>query len=163
MDEDFTGLWWRADASDQRVAGHLSVGEDRMPVLELEGSLEMTARVDYPRYPVIYGTAGGTELTLRGAQQISLNMLSQAHQELAIEEIFVGGQLPADAAIDEVIVEIDGLADWVALSALHSEEQHKADGSLSGVSITFNPPTDLAITLSDGCQLSIEFQPISKF
>jgi len=90
-------------------------------------------------------------------------MLSQTNQELAVEDVLVGGHLPADARLDEVVLEIDGLADWVALSALHVQEQQNPAGLLATLNITFDPPSDLTVALPDGCQLTIEFQPIREF
>jgi hypothetical protein len=157
--EEYTGYWWLPTKSEGRRPGKLTIDDTRPPVLTLEGSFEQTVGPELPIYEVVHGEAGGFDLTLVDAIELDMAFRSPRRQTLIARHMLSGGHLAADTRFDELVVEIDQLAEWVAINLIEYDEKPGASGAIESAQVRFRDAPALFSRLDDGTRFELVLFP----
>ena len=150
--EEYTGYWWLPTKPEVRRPGKLTIDDTRPPVLTLEGSFEQTVGPELPNYEVIHGEAGGFDLTLVDATELDMAFRSPRRQTLVARHMLSGGHLAADTPFDELVVEMDQLAEWVAINLIEYDEKPGAGGAIESAQVRFRDAPALLLWVGGASQ-----------
>jgi hypothetical protein len=141
----YEGYWW-PEGSEDRTAGRLEVGPDRIE-LNLNGRFgPLPSGMEGAEYPVIHGVSGTQRITLRQALETGSTFgTSLPTQTFVIVAVWIGAHV-STFTITGLRLQLEYLAEWFQLSAPRRTGAPDASGAVAAAHVP-QPPlsADLGI------------------